>query len=293
MQRQKGRILSFLTLLVMTAVICLTPAIRADADAERYTIVFRCENETEVLEGVRLNTDEASISYDDLQELIGRLDASIFVNDEISTAGSTCGQITDDYTSRKVTVTGAFDGQQLIVVRCSYKETAIEVFVTCTEYHPAPAPDPDPDPADPQKPEVTPPTHYHIFEWVTLTQATSSSDGMEYYVCKECGDIKDMRPVSSLWVQNEEITTNIRNAPAGARLSIQMNNCNTFGRSIRDAMVARPDVTVSASFLSEGHKGVPLKVTFPAGCDIASLYDANGYLGLCRAGSTLGYAPAN
>ncbi len=52
-------------------------------------------------------------------------------------------------------------------------------------------------------------------------------------------------------------------------------------------MIKRPDVTIKASFLSKGHTGIPLKVTIPAGR--VDLFDSNGYLGLCRAGTELGY----
>ena len=89
MKKLKRRITAFLTILVMTALVCLVPAIRSDADAERYTIVFSCGTETEVLTGVRLNTDEASISYTQLVNLVKRADpASIADNDSISQIGN-------------------------------------------------------------------------------------------------------------------------------------------------------------------------------------------------------------
>ena len=78
-------------------------------------------------------------------------------------------------------------------------------------------------------------------------------------------------------------------APVGGTANIETSNWNTLGRGMRDELLARPDVTVKISFLSEGHKGTRLHLTIPAGYDINSLYDANGYCGLCHAGTILGY----
>ena len=91
----------------------------------------------------------------------------------------------------------------------------------------------------------------HSYEWTTITAATATADGVEALVNIEC------KP----W--------------------------NSFGHTVKDAMTKRPDVTVKASFLSKGYTGTPLKITIPAGR--ADLFDSNGYLGLCRAGTELGY----
>ena len=48
---------------------------------------------------------------------------------------------------------------------------------------------------------------------------------------------------------------------------------------VMDALAARPDVTLTVDFLSEGFKGTPMTVTIPAGYDDTSLLDANGYAG--------------
>ncbi len=294
MKKIKRRITAILMFLVMTALVCLVPAIRSDADAERYTIVFSCATETEVLTGVRLNTDEASISYTQLVNLVKRADpASIADDDSISQIGNLDASLLRDDALQKLKVISAFDGVISFSVYFLRMDTVKIINVTCTEYQPGPEPPHSPESSDPKEPEVIPHPHYHVYIWKTITPATSQTDGKEVYVCESCGLVAAERALSALWVQDAEITNSIRNAPAGGRLAFRMDNCNTFGRSIRDAMVARPDVTVSASFLSEGHKGIPLKVTFPAGCDISSLYDDNDYLGLCRAGSILGYDTQN
>ena len=108
-------------------------------------------------------------------------------------------------------------------------------------------------------------------------------------MCSGCGDVKETSPLPALSIFDEEVIAQIKNAPKGGTVKIETTHWNTLGRSIRDALADRPDVTLKISFLSEGHRGIPLKVTLPAGMDITAMFDENGYLGLCRAGSTLGY----
>ena len=48
-------------------------------------------------------------------------------------------------------------------------------------------------------------------------------------------------------------------------------------------------MSLTVSFLSEGYKGEPLKVSIPAGFDVESVFDENDCLGLCRAGTVFGY----
>ena len=127
----------------------------------------------------------------------------------------------------------------------------------------------------------------HKYEWQTITAATATADGEESYVCTNCGDVKERRGLSAMDVFDQETANKILKAGPGATVNIECKPWNTFGHAVKDAMTKRPDVTVKASFFSEGHKGIPLKVTLPAGS--ASLFDQNGYLGLCNAGTTLGY----
>ncbi|MCR4989598.1 MAG: hypothetical protein K6A38_01870 [Lachnospiraceae bacterium] len=47
-----------------------------------------------------------------------------------------------------------------------------------------------------------------------------------------------------------------------------------------DELAARPDVTLNLKFREKGYKGGEVRtVTIPAGYDVASLKDANGYAG--------------
>ena len=138
-------------------------------------------------------------------------------------------------------------------------------------------------------PKVQTPPHVHSYRWEVIQSPTAESDGWEAYKCSGCGDIKERSPLPAMSVFDEEVIAKIKKAPLGGTVKIETTHWNSLGRSIRDALAARPDVTLCISFLSEGYRGIPLKVTLPAGTDIVGLFDENGYLGLCRAGSTLGY----
>lgn len=142
---------------------------------------------------------------------------------------------------------------------------------------------------DNEPPKVQAPPHVHSYSWQVIQEPTAESDGYEAYMCSGCGDVKETSPLPAMSVFDEEVIAKIKNAPKFGTVKIETTHWNTLGRSIRDALTARPDVTLKISFLSEGHMGIPLKVTLPAGTDITGMFDENGYLGLCRAGSTLGY----
>ena len=129
----------------------------------------------------------------------------------------------------------------------------------------------------------------HTYEWKTMKEATAEEDGEEALVCTQCGAVKEKLGLSAMGAFEEEGAQKILKAGPGATVNIDSTHWNTFGRTMKEAMLKRRDVTVKSSFLSEGHKGIPLKVTIPAGTDIESLYDSNGYMGLCRVGSELGY----
>ncbi|MCR5503480.1 MAG: hypothetical protein K6F53_10780 [Lachnospiraceae bacterium] len=98
---------------------------------------------------------------------------------------------------------------------------------------------------------------------------------------------KNTNILSALSVFQADLAARIEKAPVNRTVSVETAHWNTFGRSVRDSMIKRPDVTIRASFLSQGHKGIPLMVTIPAGR--SDLFDSNGYLGLCRAGMELGF----
>ncbi len=149
-----------------------------------------------------------------------------------------------------------------------------------------------PDPAAPTvnntKGEQKEPSHTHSYSWVVTKYPTSTSDGEEAYQCS-CGEIAQINIIPAISAFEEETINKIKSAPANGVVNIETKLFNSFGIGVRDALAAKPDVTLKVSFLSEGYKGERLKVTIPAGTDVKKLWDDKGWLGLCRAGSTLGY----
>lgn len=131
-------------------------------------------------------------------------------------------------------------------------------------------------------------SHTHSFSWVVTKSPTSTSDGEEAYMCS-CGEIERISILPAISVFEEETINKIKNAPANAVIEVETSLFNSFGIGVRDALAARPDVTLKVKFLSEGYRGQLLKVTIPTGIDRYALWDEKGWLGLCRAGSTLGY----
>jgi len=131
-------------------------------------------------------------------------------------------------------------------------------------------------------------SHTHSFSWVVTKSPTSTSDGEEAYMCS-CGEIERTSILPAISAFEEETINKIKNAPANAVIEVETSLFNSFGIGVRDALAARPDVTLKVRFLSEGYRGQLLKVTIPTGIDRYALWDEKGWLGLCRAGSTLGY----
>ncbi len=132
------------------------------------------------------------------------------------------------------------------------------------------------------------PNHTHSYTWKISKEPTATSDGEEIYVC-ECGHIAQTNVLPGSAAFEADIIAKIKKAPVNGIVTIETRIWNSLSKDVRDALVERPDVTLKISFLSEGYKGIPLKVTIPTGIDRYALWDENGWLGLCRAGSTLGY----
>ncbi len=132
------------------------------------------------------------------------------------------------------------------------------------------------------------PNHTHSYTWKISKEPTATSDGEEIYVC-ECGHIAQINILPGSAAFEADMIAKIKKAPVNGIVTIETRIWNSLSKDVRDALVERPDVTLKISFLSEGYKGIPLKVTIPTGIDRYALWDENGWLGLCRAGSTLGY----
>ena len=81
------------------------------------------------------------------------------------------------------------------------------------------------------------------------------------------------------------IIENVAAAPAGGAFNIETDRVACFDTKMIEAISARSDIDVNVVFTYGGKK---LKVTIPAGYDVRSLLDANGYCGFLRLMAILG-----
>ena len=81
------------------------------------------------------------------------------------------------------------------------------------------------------------------------------------------------------------IIENVTSAPANGAFNIVTDQVACFDTKMIEAFASRPDVDVNVVFTYNGRK---IKVVIPAGYDVRSLLDANGYCGYLRLLSLLG-----
>ena len=75
------------------------------------------------------------------------------------------------------------------------------------------------------------------------------------------------------------IIDNVTSAPANGAFNIVTDTVACFDAKMIEAIAARPDIDVNVVFTYGGKK---IKVVIPAGYDVKSLLDANGYCGFLR-----------
>ncbi|MCR5675676.1 MAG: hypothetical protein K6G16_08210, partial [Lachnospiraceae bacterium] len=98
-------------------------------------------------------------------------------------------------------------------------------------------------------------------------------------------------PLSGCGVFNVNAANRIKKAPQGGTVKISTNRWLSFHHMVFDALAERPDVTVQVDFLEQGHKGAKKRIVIPAGTDVQSLLDSNGYAGFLYLASKLGTVP--
>ncbi|MBQ7469054.1 MAG: hypothetical protein IJS76_01425 [Pseudobutyrivibrio sp.] len=83
----------------------------------------------------------------------------------------------------------------------------------------------------------------------------------------------------------ESVVQNVATAPASGAFNIETDRVSYFDTNMINAIAARPDIDVNVVFMYNGKK---MKVTIPAGYDVKTLLDSNGYCGFLRLMSILG-----
>ena len=131
----------------------------------------------------------------------------------------------------------------------------------------------------------------HSYEWVETKQATENDNGECAYKCKLCGDVLYRIPTNAMGVFVQNTINNIVKAPQGGTVVIDTDRWYSFPKSVFDALAARPDLTLTVNYLSEGFKGDPMTFTIPAGTDVSKLPDEKGYAGFTFLGGIFGATP--
>lgn len=83
----------------------------------------------------------------------------------------------------------------------------------------------------------------------------------------------------------EAVIQNITSAPTGGALNLVTDQPSLMDRAMAEAIMARSDIDVNLVF---GYGGKTFKVVIPAGYDVSSLLDANGFVGFLRILAILG-----
>ncbi|MCR5510072.1 MAG: hypothetical protein K6F54_03895 [Lachnospiraceae bacterium] len=119
--------------------------------------------------------------------------------------------------------------------------------------------------ANPARVLLQAPACNHSYEWVETKQATENNNGECAYKCKLCGEVLYRVPTNAMGVFVQNTINNIVKAPQGGTVVIDTDRWYSFPKSVFDALAARPDLTLTVNYLSEGFKGDPMTFTIPAG----------------------------
>ena len=83
----------------------------------------------------------------------------------------------------------------------------------------------------------------------------------------------------------EAVVHNIAATPAGTTLRLETDRVSVFDKTMIEAIASNPTIDVEVLFTYNGQK---VRVVIPAGYDVRTLLDSNGYCGFLRLASILG-----
>ena len=118
--------------------------------------------------------------------------------------------------------------------------------------------------------------HEHHYEWEITREATPTEDGEIAYVCSGCGSVTQRIPISGYISFNIDAAEQIRNAQQEGTVVIRTEKWISLYSIVWDELAKRPDVTLVIDFKDHG---VMYEVVVPAGTDVETLKDENGYAG--------------
>lgn len=120
--------------------------------------------------------------------------------------------------------------------------------------------------------------HVHDYAWVRSTDATENTDAVLEYRCRACGDIAAYKSVdnSAYALFLKDAAEEIKDAAANAVVKIDTVKWLSLDKAVVDAFDARKDVTLKITYTQKGERKA---LEIPAGTDLSSLLDENGYIG--------------
>lgn len=158
---------------------------------------------------------------------------------------------------------------------------------------PVPIPTPERIPQESASPEATPQNtpealwiHEHSFEYVTIQEASETQDEILMLQCS-CGATNGTITVagSSVGLFIKDTIRRIANAPQDGTVTVSTEIWTCFNKAVMDALSERPDVTLVINYR---YHHVDYSVTIPAGYEVDTLVDENGYCGFRYLDQVLG-----
>lgn len=125
------------------------------------------------------------------------------------------------------------------------------------------------------------PSCAHSYQQTTIVPLTFETDEVIGEKCTKCGAVRQdvapiVRPNSAYGYFLGDMSEQILDAPQGGEVFIETETWVSFSRAVMEALAARPDVSLTVEYLYEGKY---YTLTIPAGYDVMSLLDENGYAG--------------
>lgn len=125
-------------------------------------------------------------------------------------------------------------------------------------------------------------SHTHNYNWVTVLEPTATSDGRAEYRC-DCGSVAATQTISVMHAIVDNVLTGIADAPEGGTLVIEDPILRCLSAKMVEALLARPDLTLTIKFTDDG---VDRMVTIPAG---KAPTDGQAYYGYYYLGALYGW----
>ena len=126
--------------------------------------------------------------------------------------------------------------------------------------------------------------HIHNYVWKT------DANGNMYYVCTSCGDIAGEKLVPSGYAQFQKDTTEKIKAATGNTVTIKTDIWISFHKSVIEELAQHPELSLTIEYRRDGKR---YSTTIPAGYDVRSLLNDEGYVGFLYLNTKFGRTELN